>query len=58
MSSDDVAYYRQRAEREREMANVASRADIAEIHLELARAYEALIEHKSLRPKLSIVVSG
>ena len=55
MSSDDVHYYRQRAQTERERAKLSSRQEIAEIHEELARLYEALIEHDSLRPRLSIV---
>ena len=54
MSSDDIAYYRQRAITERANAKLADRAYIAEIHEELARAYEALIEHEELRPTLSI----
>ena len=55
MSSDDVHYYRQRAQAERERAKLSSRQEIAEIHEELARLYDALIEHDSLRPTLSIV---
>lgn len=57
MSSEDISYYRQRAEAEREHAKNSSRAGIAEIHEELARLYDALIEHSELRPraKLSIV---
>jgi hypothetical protein len=57
MSSDDVSYYRERAQVERERAKLSSREDIAEIHEELARLYEALIEHTSLRPRLSIVTA-
>ena len=56
MSSADVAYYRERARTERERAKTSSSADIAEIHEELARLYEALIEHESLRPRLSIKI--
>ena len=55
MASDDLAYYRQRAAAERERAKASSSADIAEIHEELARLYDALIAHESLRPKLHIV---
>lgn len=55
MPSDDVHYYRERARTERERAKLSSRQEIAEIHEELARLYDALIEHDSLRPKLSIV---
>ena len=54
MSSDDLNYYRQRAITERVNAKLASRADVAEIHEELARLYDALIEHETLRPVLSI----
>ena len=49
MSPDDVAYYRRRASDERKRAREASRANVAAIHEELARQYEALIEHKELR---------
>lgn len=55
MSSDDLAYFRQRAAVERERAKASGSADIAEIHEELARLYDALIEHESLRPTLHIV---
>ena len=65
MSSDDLSYYRQRAAAERVAARASSNADIAEIHEELARLYDALIEHEQLRPTtegfrptLSIVASG
>ena len=55
MSSDDINYYRERARVERERASESSSEDIAEIHEELARLYEALVEHESLRPTLHIV---
>ena len=55
MSSEDVSYFRQRAETERERAKLSKNEDIAEIHAELARLYDAMAEHSSLRPKLSIV---
>ena len=65
MSSDDLSYYRQRAAAERAAARASSNADIAEIHEELARLYDALVEHEQLRPTsevfrptLSIVASG
>ena len=54
MSFEDIGYYRQRAIAERERAKAASSAGISEIHEELARLYDALIEHESLRPRLSI----
>lgn len=50
MSSDDLAYYRQRAAAEREAAKSSSNVEIAEIHQELARLYDALVEHEELRP--------
>jgi hypothetical protein len=45
MSSSDVAYYRGRIEEERERAKATPDAKIAELHEELARQYEKLIEH-------------
>lgn len=54
MSSADVAYYRRRAAAERELAKASDRANVAEIHEELARLYEALVEQENLRPKLRI----
>lgn len=54
MSPDDVTYYRNRAEVERERAETSNRSNVAEIHEELARQYDALVEHESLRPRLSI----
>ena len=55
MASSDIDYYRQRAAAERELAKSANRANVAEIHEELARLYEALVEHKQLRPGLELV---
>lgn len=46
----DIEYYRRRASAERELARSAESADVAEIHDELARQYEALIEQEELRP--------
>ena len=54
MSSEDIRYYRERAAVERERAKTSS-PEIAEIHEELARLYDALIEHEGLRPTLRIV---
>ena len=54
MSSNDVEYYRQRATTEREMALRSDRRDVAAIHLELARLYDALVAHEELRPTLSV----
>jgi len=50
VSHDDVEYYRQRALSERTLAESADRRIVAEIHTELARQYEALIEQADLRP--------
>ena len=55
MSAKDVEYYRQRAAAEMQMASAAERADVAFIHEELARQYQALIEQKELRPIPHIV---
>jgi hypothetical protein len=49
MTSADIAYFRARAEQEREAARQAAQLYIAEIHLELASAYEALAKHPELR---------
>jgi hypothetical protein len=50
MSSNDLEYYLRRARDEHQRASECHRANIAEIHEELARLYEALIEHAELRP--------
>ena len=50
MSSEDIEYYRQRAVDERAMALKAERQDVAAIHEELARQYQALVDHAELRP--------
>ena len=57
MPQSDLEYYRQRASTERRMALAAERTDVAAVHEELARGYQALVDHASLRPKLHIVVS-
>lgn len=56
MSSEDTAYYRQRAIDERALALRTERLDIAAIHQELARLYQALVDDVELRPKLRIVI--
>ena len=48
MSSDDIEYYRARAAQEREAAADASQSNVAAIHEELARLYEALAEQPEL----------
>jgi uncharacterized protein YPO0396 len=54
VSSLDVEYYRQRASAERALAKDARKADVAAIHEELARQYEALVDRSDLRPSLRI----
>lgn len=54
MSSADKRYYRERADKERAMALAAERREVREIHEELARQYDALVERVELRPTLSI----
>ena len=55
MSAEDVEYYRQRAATELQLAATSERADVAYIHEELARQYQALVEKRELRPKLHII---
>lgn len=55
MSHDDTSYYRKRAVTERAMALAADRQNVREIHEELARQYDALVEQVELRPTLSIL---
>lgn len=47
--SADTSYYRQRAVTERAMALRSDRKDVREIHLELARLYDALVDQEELR---------
>lgn len=54
MAGEDVEYYRQRAETERSLAKNADRANVAAIHAELARQYQALVDREDLRPVLRI----
>lgn len=56
LMSDDSSYYRQRAVTERAMALASERQDVREIHEELARQYEALVDHSELRTTLRIPV--
>ncbi len=49
MSSDEIEYYRARAIEEREAAADASQSNVAAIHEELARLYEALADQPELR---------
>jgi hypothetical protein len=50
----DIEYYRQRANAERELAKDAKRANVAAIHAELARQYDALMNRAELRPTLRL----
>ncbi len=54
MSSNETSYYRQRAVEERARALAAERANVREIHEELARQYEALAHQAELRSNLRI----
>jgi hypothetical protein len=56
MRGHDVAYYKKRAATERRFAAASDNEDVAAIHAELARQYEALVERPDLRPTLRIVV--
>ena len=56
MEPDDVAYYRKRALAERELSQSSDNAEVAAIHEELARQYEALVDHPPLRGTLRIAV--
>ena len=55
MSFNDTEYYRQRAVDERALALRSDRQDVAAIHEELARQYQALVDKAELRPPLSII---
>lgn len=54
MTGEDVEYYRERAESERSLAENADKANVAAIHAELARQYQALVDREDLRPVLRI----
>ena len=56
MSSSDTVYFRARATKEREMALKAERQDVAAIHEELARQYQALVDEAELRPRTRFVM--
>lgn len=51
MTETDAEYYRRRACEERDRAKQANLPGAAAIHEELARQYEALVDHPELRPK-------
>lgn len=52
MDEQDIEYYRHRAATELGMASEAERADVAAIHEELAKQYQALVEQSELRKAL------
>lgn len=54
MSDYDTRYYQERAIAERALALASERQDVREIHEELARQYDALVEQAPLRPTLRI----
>ncbi len=56
MSDNDTKYYRQRAIEERALALKSERRNVAEIHEELARQYQALVDQAELRSTLRIAV--
>jgi len=56
MPAEDTEYYRYRAATERALAKASDRANVAAIHEELARQYEALVNRSELRPTLRISV--
>ena len=51
MSDEDIDYFRRRAVDERERARISAGRQIADIHLALARQYEALAESQVVRPQ-------
>lgn len=57
MTAMDTNYYRARAEQEREAALHAANQSIADIHVELAKAYEAFVRHPELRSDLRLVAA-
>jgi hypothetical protein len=54
MSVEDTKYYRERAASEHALAHDAAASNVAEIHEELARLYEALAAQPELRPELPL----
>ena len=56
MSSNDTEYYRRRANDERRLALQSDRQNVAAIHEELARQYQALVDQAELRPTLPIIM--
>jgi hypothetical protein len=57
MSPEDLAYFRERASIERELAKSAPDNLFATLHLELAARYEALVAKEELKPKLRLIIN-
>jgi len=56
MSPDDLRYYRERAEAERQRAAATANPKVAQLHLELASIYEKLLKlEQTPRPVLHVV---
>ncbi|HWI76551.1 MAG TPA: hypothetical protein VNS53_05655 [Sphingomicrobium sp.] len=58
MSLENLDYYRQRAREERAIAEKAGNPEAAKVHLDLAKSYEALVEHFELLPPTRAASSG
>ena len=56
MPQIDLEYYRRRVATERALAKSSDRENVSAIHEELARQYEALMQHEELRLPLNSVV--
>ena len=56
MPKIDLEYYRPRVATERGLAKSSDRENVSAIHEELARQYEALMQHEELRLPLNSVV--
>jgi hypothetical protein len=52
MTLKSTEYYRTRASEEREFAKDSTKVDVAAIHAELAKGYDALAAQPELRPEL------
>jgi hypothetical protein len=53
----DIEYYRVRAAAELAMASASNRINVAAVHQELARLYQALVEKAEPRPISSVGAS-
>lgn len=58
MSFEDVEYFTRRAAAERVLAQQSGRQNVREIHLELARRYDAIVRQGGLRARFRIVPTG